>query len=185
MNWNFKMTKSSFLTSCLASLIVLFGHAIPSNAQLKLSEKAPDFTAPAIMNGKQVNLNLKNELKKGPVIVYFYPKAFTGGCSLQTKEFTNNISALNKKKVTIIGVSVDELSVLKDFSKSHCNGKFPLVSDKDKKISKAYNTLSALSGLSSRTTYLIDKNGKIIFVTNSNQAIDHVTLAVDAVNKMK
>src|SRR5271170_6505636 len=111
-----------------------------SFAALKQGDTAPDFKTQASLAGKSFTFSLKDALKKGPVVVYFYPSAYTGGCNIQAHTFAVNSDKFAAAGATIIGVSLDNISRLNDFSADpeYCAGKLPVASDEDGKIAKAY-----------------------------------------------
>ena len=115
--------------------------ATPAFAALKAGDTAPDFTAAGSLGGKDFTFNLKSALKKGPVVVYFYPSAYTGGCDLEAHTFAEQSDKFAAAGATIIGVSADDLGRLHQFSADpkFCAGKFPIASDADTKIAHSYN----------------------------------------------
>src|SRR3954471_10384808 len=125
-----------FLIGALMSAVV----TLPAFAALKQGEKAPDFSTKASLAGKEFNFSLKDALKKGPVVVYFYPSAFTGGCNIEAHTFAENKEKFDALHATIIGVSRDSIARLNDYSADpqYCAGKFPVASDADGSITKAY-----------------------------------------------
>jgi peroxiredoxin len=128
--------KRAFVSLLLAGLI-----AIPGFAALKQGDKAPEFSARASLNGKEFNFALKDALKRGPVVVYFYPSAFTGGCNLQARTFSQNKEKFEAAGASIVGVSSDSIERLNAFSADpeYCGGKFAVASDPDGSIAKSYN----------------------------------------------
>src|SRR5579885_1333868 len=110
--------------------------ALPAFAMLKAGATAPDFTARASQAGKDFTFSLKDALRKGPVVVYFYPSAYTGGCNIQARTFAVNSEMCVAAGATIIGVSLDSIKRLNDFSADpqYCAGKFPTASDADGSI---------------------------------------------------
>src|SRR5215475_12703701 len=115
--------------------------AAPAFAALKEGDKAPEFKAPASLAGKEFNFALKDALKKGPVVVYFYPAAFTGGCNIQAHTFSENSDKFKEAGASIIGVSLDKIATLNEFSKDpeYCAGKVPVASDADGSIAKSFD----------------------------------------------
>src|SRR5712691_13385730 len=115
--------------------------AFPAFAALKLGEKAPDFSAKASLAGKEFEFSLKAALKKGPVVVYFYPSAFTGGCNIEAHTFAENKEKFDALGASIIGVSRDSIARLNAFSADpqYCAGKIAVASDPDGAIAKSYN----------------------------------------------
>src|SRR6266853_3997092 len=114
--------------------------ALPAFAALKQSDKAPDFSAKASLGGKEFNFSLKAALKKGPVVVYFYPSAFTGGCNIEAHTFAENKEKFDALGASIIGVSRDSITRLNAFSADpqYCAGKIPVASDPDGAIAMNY-----------------------------------------------
>jgi peroxiredoxin len=155
----------------------------PILAALKVADKAPDFSAPASLAGKEFNFSLPDALKKGPVVVYFYPSAYTKGCDLEAHTFAEEKGKFDAAGATIIGVSADSIARLDQFSADpdYCAGKFPVASDPDRKIANSYN-LNAGSpkpGMKDvrgadidhdfieRVTFVIGKDHKIIATLSS------------------
>lgn len=160
--------------------------SLPAYAALAVGASAPDFTAKAALAGKRTEISLARALKAGPVVLYFYPKAFTGGCTYEAHAFAEAVGDFQKLGARVIGVSNDDLKVLDKFSQSECAGKFPVLSDPDSAIIKAYDArLSVLSGMADRVSYVIAPDGKIVFVYAAMDPDKHVTLTLDAVRKWK
>ena len=128
--------KMLFVSLTLAALLNL-----PVLAALKVADKAPDFSARASLAGKEFNFSLPDALKKGPVVVYFYPSAYTKGCDLEAHTFAQEKEKFDAAGATIIGVSADSIARLDVFSADpdYCAGKFPVASDPDRKIATSYN----------------------------------------------
>src|SRR5262249_20236955 len=124
----------------LAGLVLSRALVLPALAALKEGDKAPEFTAPASLAGKEFSFSLKDSLKKGPVVVYFYPAAFTGGCNTQAHTFSENSDKFAAAGASIIGVSLDKIATLNQFSADpqYCAGKIAVASDPDGKIAKSY-----------------------------------------------
>ena len=157
--------------------------ATPAFAALKPGDMAPDFTASGSLGGKDFNFHLKDALKKGPVVVYFYPSAYTGGCDLEAHTFAEQSDKFTAAGATIVGVSADDLGRLKQFSAnpSFCAGKFAIMSDADTKIAQSYalnvtppregakdvNQVAINHAFIERVTYVIGKDGKIIATLSS------------------
>ncbi len=145
-------------------------------------QTAPDFTAPAALAGKEVTVHLADLLKKGPVVLYFYPKAFTGGCSVEAKGFADAMPEFQKRKVSVIGMSGDDLDELKKFSTAECSGKFPLASDPGLKIAAQYGaTRLVMRGWADRKTYVIAPDGKILKVIDVSPS-QHAKAALEALD---
>lgn len=162
---------------------------LPAFAALKNGDKAPDFAARASLAGKEFNFSLENALEKGPVVVYFYPSAYTGGCDLEAHTFAEMKDKFDSAGATIIGVSQDSIARLNQFSADplYCAGKFPVASDADGKIAASYNLTSSAAkagakdvrgvaidhDFTERTTFVIGKDHKIVATLSSNA--DHLT----------
>lgn len=162
-------------------LAVLAG--LPLFAALKVADMAPDFSARASLAGKEFNFSLQDALKKGPVVVYFYPSAYTKGCDLEAHTFASEKEKFDAVGATIIGVSADSIARLDVFSADpeYCAGKFPVASDADRKIAASYNlTVNALKAgakdvrgvdidhdFIERVTYVIGKDHKIVATLSS------------------
>jgi peroxiredoxin Q/BCP len=112
-----------------------------SFAALKQGDTAPDFKTQASLAGKEFTFSLRDALKKGPVVVYFYPAAFTGGCNLQAHTFAENHDKFAAAGASVIGVSLDSIARLNDFSSDpkYCAGKLPVASDEKGEIAKSYD----------------------------------------------
>ena len=157
--------------------------ATPALAALKPGDMAPDFTAQGSLGGTPFTFHLKDALKKGPVVVYFYPSAYTGGCDLEAHTFADQSDKFASAGATIIGVSADDLGRLKQFSADpkFCAGKFPIASDADTKIAQSYalnvtppragakdvNQTEINHAFIERVTYVVGKDGKIMAVMSS------------------
>ena len=126
-----------FLLGCLLSSAI----TMPAVAALKAGDTAPEFQTQASLAGKAFSYSLKESLQKGAVVVYFYPSAYTGGCNIQAHTFAENIDKFNAAGASIIGVSLDNIERLNDFSAdpAYCAGKVAVASDADGAIAKSYD----------------------------------------------
>jgi peroxiredoxin len=156
--------------------------ATAAYASLAVGAKAPDFTAQASIGGKEFTFSLAAALKKGPVVLYFYPAAFTKGCTIEAHDFADATDRFKALGATVIGVSHDNIATLDKFSVSDCRSKFPVAADPDQTVIKAYDAvLTKAPQYADRTSYVIAPDGKIIF-TYTNLAPDaHVALTMQAV----
>lgn len=180
--------------------------AVPGFADtLKPGAAAPDFSAQASLAGKAFTFSLKDALKKGPVVVYFYPAAFTQGCDIEAHTFATQKDKFDAAGATIIGVSADSIQRLDAFSSDpdYCAGKFPVASDANGKIAASYGLtlIPAQSGVTDvkgmkvehafipRTTFVIGKDGKIVNVFSSAEdhmkPDQHVTKSLAIVQQMQ
>lgn len=171
------------LPRCLVGLLLclLFG---PVNAQLKTGQVAPSFTAPAALAGKPYTFSLTQSLARGPVVVYFYPKAFTSGCSIEASLFAQATEEFAQYGATVVGVSGDDIATLERFSLGPCGGKFAVASDADRSIIRAYDAaLFFKSDMASRISYVVTPDQKIYFVHSSLSPDQHVSSTLAAVKR--
>jgi len=186
---------------------VLFGAllmsvaALPAMAALKEGDSAPQFTAQASLAGKAFTFSLKKALRKGPVVVYFYPSAYTGGCDIEAHTFAQDSKKFAAAGATIIGVSLDSIERLNDFSADpkYCAGKFPTASDADGAISRSYDIevhqgpaglkdvrgIEIGHGFADRTTFVIARDGKIVSAISKVSPAEHVAKALEVVQQLR
>jgi peroxiredoxin len=170
-----------FVIASLLALAVLPPAAL---AALKPGVTAPIFSAPAYLAGKPFTYDLKAALKQGPVVLYFFPAAFTSGCNVEAAAFSQAIDKFKAAGATVIGVTAGNTDRLAEFSKDteKCSGKFPVAADEDARIAKQYDaTLMLKPGWSSRTSYVIAPDGKVSFVHDDMNPNQHVKQTLDAV----
>ena len=157
--------------------------AAPLYAALQPGALAPDFTTEATLGGQPFKFVLADALKHGPVVLYFYPAAFTKGCTVEAHEFAEATEKFKSLGATVIGVSHDSIDTLNKFSVSECRSKFAVASDPDKKISKAYDADLFITSYSNRTSYVISPSGKIIYQYTALNPDKHVENTLAAVQK--
>lgn len=157
--------------------------ASPLYAALKPGAQAPVFTTQATLAGTPFTFSLADALKRGPVVLYFYPAAFTKGCTVEAHEFAEATDKFKAMGATVIGVSHDSIDTLNKFSVSECRNKFAVASDEDKKISTAYDSNMFLVSYSKRTSYVIAPNGTIIYEYTALDPDKHVENTMAAVAK--
>jgi peroxiredoxin (alkyl hydroperoxide reductase subunit C) len=163
----------------LALTTALAGTAM---AALPVGAPAPNFTTPATLGGKEFSFTLANALKKGPVVLYFYPAAFTKGCTIEAHEFAAAIDQYKALHATVIGVSHDDIAKLDKFSVSECQSKFPVAADPSGKVIADYDAkLSIMPGLANRTSYVIAPDMKIIYVYSDLNPEKHVENTLQAI----
>lgn len=171
-----------------AGLIGLFALASTSFAALNVGDSAPAFSAPAYLAGEPFTFNLADALKKGPVVVYFFPAAHTSGCNVEAHLFSEAIEKFKAENTTVIGITAGNIEQLAAFSKEteHCGGKFPVAADADAKIAKLYDSRLLLKpGWSDRTSYLITPSGSIAKAYTALTPDKHVKEMLDAVKALK
>ena len=156
----------------------------PLFAALQTGVQAPDFTTQATLAGKPFTFSLADALKKGPVVLYFYPAAFTPGCTVEAHDFAEATDKFKALGATVIGVSHDPIEKLNKFSVSECRNKFAVASDADQKITKEYDAvLAAKPEYANRTSYVIAPTGKIIYEYTAMDPDQHVGNTMAAVQK--
>jgi peroxiredoxin len=159
--------------------------ASPAHAALQVGAKAPDFTTTGAVGGKAFKLHLARQLRKGPVVLYFFPKAFTSGCTAEAHAFSESIGDFKKAHAQVIGMSADPLPVLKDFSVKECRSAFP-VATATPATQKAYDVAwAAHPGITTRTSYVIARSGKIVLVHDDSDYSQHVSKTLAAVKALK
>src|SRR6476619_927492 len=157
----------------------------PAMAALKVGDKAPDFTTVGAVGGKEFKLHLADQLKKGPVVLYFFPKAFTSGCTAEAHAFSEAIGDFHKAGAQVIGMSADDLKTLHDFSAKECRSAFP-VATATPEIQQAYDVAwAAHPGITTRTSYVIGKNGNVAMVHDDLDFSQHVAKTLAAVKALK
>ena len=158
----------------------------PLYAALPLGAQAPDFTTEATLAGKPFKFALADALKKGPVVLYFYPAAFTPGCTIEAHEFAEATDKFKALGATVIGVSHDDIDKLNKFSVTECRNKFAVASDADQSITKAYDAVLAQKPeYANRTSYVIAPSGKIVYEYTALDPTKHVENTMAAVQKLQ
>jgi peroxiredoxin len=168
------------------SLAAVLAAAPFAHAALKPGAKAPPFKTTASLGGKEFAFDLKSALRKGPVVLYFYPAAFTSGCTAEAHAFAEATDDFKKLGATVVGVSRDDIEKLNRFSVSECRNKFAVASDKDGNITKAYDAvLLKKPEYADRTSYVIAKNGTIAYEYTDLNPAKHVENTMAAVKSLK
>jgi peroxiredoxin len=187
--------KRLLLTGLLSTAL-----ALPAAAALQEGDAAPDFKAPASLAGQPFTFSLQEALQNGPVVVYFYPSAFTGGCNVQARTVAVNHDKFTAAGASIIGVSLDNIETLNEFSADpeYCGGKVPVASDLDGKIAKSYD-LSIREGkegqkntrgdeighgFTERTTFVVTPDGKIAATLGGLSPTVNVERALEVVQHL-
>ncbi len=183
------------------SLCLLFStFIVPAFAALPEGHPAPDFQTQASLAGKPFNYSLKEALQKGPVVVYFYPSAYTGGCNIQAHTFAVNHDKFTAVGATIIGVSLDSIDRLNDYSADpeFCGGKVAVASDVEGKIAKSYDLvikeaaagkkdsrgIEITHGFAERTTFIVTPDGIIASTLTGLKPAENVEKALQNVQKL-
>lgn len=165
--------------------LALAAVAQPLAAALPVGAKAPEIRTMGALGGKAFKLDLKDQLRHGPVVLYFYPKAFTQGCTLEAKAFADAMPEFRKAGARVVGMSADDLETLKRFSTEACRSAFPVATASPATI-KAYDVvLKQKPEMSDRTSYVIDRSGRIVMVHSELDWKDHVAKSLAAVRQLK
>lgn len=178
--------KKIALAPLVAAATLLFA-AGSAHASLPVGAKAPGFATQGAKGGKVLSFDLKQALRRGPVVLYFYPKAFTQGCTLEAHAFAEASDDFAKAGATVVGMSADDLPTLQKFSTEACRDKFT-VAVATPAIIKEYDVAlkrgGAPAGMTDRTSYVIARDGKITMVHSELDYRDHVKLTLEAVRKL-
>ncbi|MBO9622064.1 MAG: redoxin domain-containing protein [Sphingomonas sp.] len=171
----------------LAALALSLG--MPATAALAPGAQAPDFTANGAMAGKPFSVHLRDALKKGPVVLYFFPAAFTQGCNIEAAAFAAALPDFQKAGATVIGMTAGNVDQLQRFSSEHCAGKFAVAAASPDVI-KGYDVLlkkpdGTATNITSRTSFVIAPNGRVLFAHTDMSPGDHIRMTLDAVRKYR
>lgn len=176
--------------AALATLSLLLAPAA-AQAALAVGAKAPDFTTRGALAGKVMTIHLAEQLRHGPVVLYFFPAAFTKGCSAEAREFAEHIGEFKAAGATVIGMSADPVDKLAKFSTADCASKFAvasagpsIVSGYDVALQPSPTMANLPAGLTSRTSYVIAPTGRVAFVHSDMSYVDHVKSTLAAVQAL-
>ncbi len=159
-----------------------------ASAALVPGAKAPDFATRGAVAGKVIDVKLAPALKRGPVVLYFVPAAFTSGCNAEARAFAEKVAAFKAAGATVIGMSADSVADLQKFSATECAGKFAVASAGPRVI-QGYDVAMGrqLNGrdITNRVSYVIARDGRIVYAHAGNDPVEHVTQTLAAVEKLK
>lgn len=175
----------SFVRRAIAALPLVF---LLSTAQavLRPGDKAPLFTTEAALGGETFQFQLAQALARGPVVLYFYPKAFTSGCTYEANLFAQASERFESLGATVIGVSSDDIDTLKRFSVEACRNKFAVGADKDARIIRAYKAqMASFTDMASRISYVISADGRIVHVHQGANPEGHVDSTLKVVERLR
>lgn len=182
-----------------AAIVAAAAIATPAAfAALEKGAAAPEFSATGMIGGKEFTFKLSEALKKGPVVMYFFPAAYTAGCTIETKAFADAADEFKAAGATLIGLTggakladgtmanaKDNLARLAEFSAEHCRDKFPIAAVTTDTI-KAYNVvLAQKTDWSDRTSYVVTPDGKISMAFSTQAPNEHITKTLEAVKAYK
>lgn len=168
-----------------AAVLSLSLFAVNANAALEPGAKAPDFSLQGALGGKPLTFSLQQALQKGPVVLYFFPAAFTKGCTLEAHAFAEATDDFKKLGATVVGVTAGNVDQVDEFSKLECRDKFAVAADPGAKVAAQYQTLMQMNGktLSDRTSFVIAPDGKILMSYTDRNPDQHIQKAMDAVKQ--
>ena len=165
----------------MAAFVVLACLSRPALAAIEPGAPAPGFTAQATLGGKRFVFSLAEALKNGPVVLYFYPAAFTQGCTVEAHDFAEATDRYKALGATVVGVSGDDIATLDRFSVSACQSKFAVAADPSRAVMKAYDAvLVPFTSYAERTSYVITPDGKVIYRYTALDPDDHVANTIQA-----
>jgi peroxiredoxin Q/BCP len=166
----------------IAAMAALLLNLAPAQAALSVGASAPDFSADAALGGQPYRFALAESLKKGPVVLFFYPKAFTSGCTVEAHQFAEATEQFNQLGASVVGMSNDNIETLKKFSIEACRNKFAVAADAGAKVMKLYDaSLVLMPGMADRISYAISPQGKVLAVHASLSPEGHVQAMLKAV----
>lgn len=169
--------------ACTAALLCLTATA---QAALKVGDNAPNFSTPAAVAGKAFDFDMKAALQKGPVVLYFFPKAFTRGCTVEAHAFAEAPPQFKAMNATVVGMSHDDIDTLKRFSTEACRDQFAVASDPKAQTIKAYDAAAAANpAMADRISYVIGQDGKVKFALISSDPMAHVQQTQTAVRQLQ
>ena len=173
------------MTRKMLSVLVFFTGfllSLTAQAQLAPGSQAPEFKAQAALAGQAFEFDLQAALAKGPAVVYFYPKAFTSGCTIEAQLFAESMDDFQALNATVVGVSGDDIDTLKKFSEGPCGGKFAVAADPDGEVIKLYDAgFAIIPGMADRISYAIAPDGTILEAFESMSPAQHVNKTLDAI----
>ena len=166
---------------CAAAALTLA--SFTASAALDKGAQAPDFTLKAALGGKPMDFSLQQALKKGPVVLYFFPAAFTKGCTLEAHDFAEATDQFNRLGATVVGVTAGNIDQVDKFSEVECRNKFAVAADPGAKVAGEYQTQMQMNGktLSDRTSFVIAPDGKILLSYTDRNPEAHIEKTMAAV----
>lgn len=189
------------MKNTLLAMLGAIAIALPAVAALEIGDSAPQFEARASLDGKAFDYSLGDALNSGPVVVYFYPSAYTRGCNIQAREFASNMDKFTAAGASVIGVSLDSIDRLNDFSADpeYCAGKLAVASDESGAIAASFNLsvrdaregaedtrgVEIGHGFAERTTFIVMSDGTIVATIGGVSPMENVQLSLDAVRALQ
>ncbi|WP_140725851.1 MULTISPECIES: peroxiredoxin [Gammaproteobacteria] len=172
------------------AIALVAGLALPvmtASAALPQGATAPEFSLQAALAGKPTTFDLKQALKRGPVVLYFFPAAFTAGCTIEAHRFAEATPEFEKLGATVVGVTAGNLDRVEEFSSAECRDKFAVAADPGAKVAAKFDATMQADGktLSNRTSFVIAPDGKILLSYTDRNPEKHVQMTMDAVKAYK
>ncbi|ENA0609670.1 peroxiredoxin [Enterobacter bugandensis] len=173
------------LKTLSAAVLTLSLFTLSAHAALEAGAKAPDFSLQGALGGKPLTFSLQQALQSGPVVLYFFPAAFTKGCTLEAHAFAEASDDFKKLGATVVGVTAGNVDQVDEFSKLECRDKFAVAADPGAKVASEYQTLMQMNGktVSDRTSFVIAPDGKILMSYTDRNPDEHIQKSMDAVKK--
>jgi thioredoxin-dependent peroxiredoxin len=166
----------------LACALISLGLPLAAHAALDIGDKAPDFTAEAALAGSVYRYSLAESLKRGPVVLYFFPAAYSEGCSVEAHYFADAVAQFNALGASVVGVSGDDIETLSKFSVQACQNRFPVASDQNQAVMKSFDAvMQTRPEYANRISYVIAPNGSIVYHYMSLNPTKHVEKTLAAV----
>ncbi len=168
----------------LACLVAVLAVPLTTEAALDVGERAPDFATPAAIGGKVYRFSLAESLQKGPVVLYFFPAAYSAGCSAEAHDFAEALPEFEALGASVVGVSGDDIETLTKFSVQACQSKFPVASDETHGVMKSFDAvMQTRPEYANRISYVIAPNGSIVYSYMSLNPAKHVEKMLGAVRE--
>ena len=165
----------------LVALILVALVPAVAHAALDIGERAPDFAIPAALDGKVYKFSLAEALKNGPVVLYFFPAAFSEGCSIEAHEFAEANAQFAALGASLVGVSGDDIDTLSKFSVQACQSKFPVASDETQAVMKSFDAvMQTRPEYANRISYVIAPDGSIVYHYMSLNPMKHAEKTLGA-----
>lgn len=172
------------MKNVLTGVWLALGLCGAASAALDIGDKAPDFSAPAALAGKEYKFTLAESLAKGPVVLYFFPAAFSAGCSAEAHEFAEAIDKFSALGASVIGISTDDIETQLKFSTQACQGKFAVASDATKTVIKSYDAaMMIMPDYANRVSYVIAPDHSIVYNYQSLNPSKHVERTLGALRE--
>lgn len=168
----------------VTAIVAAISLSSAAHAVLPVGAKAPEFRTQGAQGGRVFDVQLSKLLKRGPVVLYFFPAAFTSGCTIEAREFAQASDEFAKNGATILGVAADPIDKLSKFSVEECRSKFPVAVATPQMIA-AYNVALPTTTRSNRTSFVIGRNGRIAYVYSAMRPEGHVSGTLGAVRQLK